>query len=496
MGDAARPGRMSAVSREQAIREGAAAHLTEQHKKQRILSHTVQWDKYANNKTLTNKHITALEAYDKRGPEVQEACLNTEKGALIAEALTLMIKRGAQNDPDDLNYVLTLIDSMLTLYPDKVALFRALTVVNPFNRLLDVLADSAADDEQQLRLITHILGLLHYPGLGNGPPLMNEQLSLLASYVKDSLDGDKLQKGEKHVVNTTIHVTSCLMVFLRESSLRTHVNDMYNFDRHLSLFLGDALKVGNVQLLYQVGFCLWLLSYDPAIAERMDETDVVVNILKVMKSVSKEKVIRVCLACLRNLVDKAGHNQTMIDNAAVKQLAVLRNRKWSDDEVREDLDFISDALAKGVHVLSSLDMYRKEIAEGKLEWTPVHKSEMFWRDNVVKICPVGKGVADSEDLLALIELLNEKMVKAKTDKLDDEDVTTVAVICHDLGEFARFHPQGKKILTGDAAMHADKRCTKDLLMSIMSNPPGGNEEIGKQALTCIPKMMVTNWQFL
>ena len=92
---------MSAVSREQAIREGAAAHLTEQHKKQRvsidahvapgcpdaepvpetqILSHTVQWDKYANNKTLTNKHITALEAYDKRGPEVQEACLNTEVG--------------------------------------------------------------------------------------------------------------------------------------------------------------------------------------------------------------------------------------------------------------------------------------------------------------------------------------------------------------------------------------------------------------------------------
>ena len=48
---------------------------------------------------------------------------------------------------------------------------------------------------------------------------------------------------------------------------------------------------------------------------------------------------------------------------------------------------------------SSLDMYRKEITEGKLEWTPVHKSEMFWRDNVVKICPVGKGVVDSEDLL-------------------------------------------------------------------------------------------------
>jgi len=252
-----------------------------------------------------------------------------------------------------------------------------------------------------------------------------------------------------------------------------------------------------VQLLYQIGFCLWLLSYDEGIAEDMAETNVVVNLLKVMKTVSKEKVIRVSLACLRNLVDKGTHNQTMIENDAFKQIAVLRNRKWSDEEVREDLDFISDALAKSMRVLSSLDMYRKEVNSGKLEWTPVHKSETFWRDNVTKICPVGGGVVDSPDLQALIELLNVKINKCTGDEsLDTEEATTVAVICHDLGEFSRFHPHGKRILQNDVATNASKGCTKDLLMSIMSNPPGGDEEIGKQALTCIHKMMVTNWQFL
>ena len=209
-------------------------------------------------------------------------------------------------------------------------------------------------------------------------------------------------------------------------------------------------------------------------------------------------MIRVCLACLRNLVDKAGHNQTMIDNNAMKQLAVLRNRKWSDEEVREDLDFISDALAKSVHVLSSIDMYKQEIAAGKMEWTPVHKSETFWRDNATKLCPVGGSVSTSEDLLSLIELLNQKIDKTGDGKpgLNSEEATTVAVICHDLGEFARFHPQGKKILQGDGAIRSSKASTKDVLMTIMSSPPGGNEEIGKQALTCIHKMMVTNWQFL
>lgn len=481
-------------SREEEIRAGAAAQVGLNRTRDSIKQHSVGWEKYGRDDTLTSAHLTALKDYDKKDPSVQKAALDDHStGALIAEALTLMLK-ASSSSVEDLQYVLMLIHEMLEGEGRKrVALFRELKTVDPFQKLLDLCAWQR--DATIVRLATHNLAVLHYPGLGAGRPITNKSLKELAEFVRDSLDHDKLKDG-KAAIDKMIDMASCLMVFLREAECRTFVNDQFHLHRHLSGFLDHALKVGNVQLLYQIVFCLWLLSYDEEIAVQMDTTDVVVNMLKVMKSVSKEKVIRVCLACLRNLVDKAGHNQTMIDNAAVKQLAVLRNRKWSDDEVREDLDFISDALAKSVHVLSSLDMYRKEIAEGKLEWTPVHKSEMFWRDNVVKICPVGKGVVDSEDLLALISLLNVKMDKAKTDKLDDEDVTTVAVICHDLGEFARFHPQGKKILTGDAAMHADKRSTKDLLMSIMSNPPGGNEEIGKQALTCIHKMMVTNWQFL
>ena len=31
--------------------------------------------------------------------------------------------------------------------------------------------------------------------------------------------------------------------------------------------------------------------------------------------------------------------------------------------------------------MSSWDMYAKEVASGKLEWSPSHKSENFWRDN-------------------------------------------------------------------------------------------------------------------
>jgi len=63
----------------------------------------------------------------------------------------------------------------------------------------------------------------------------------------------QLKKGDKKTIDLMIDFTSCFMIFLREDSCRKFVNEGYNLDRHLSAFLGHALTVGNVQLLYQVG---------------------------------------------------------------------------------------------------------------------------------------------------------------------------------------------------------------------------------------------------
>jgi V-type H+-transporting ATPase subunit H len=232
-------------------------------------------------------------------------------------------------------------------------------------------------------------------------------------------------------------------------------------------------------------------------------TDVVGHMANVMRAVSKEKVIRVCLACVRNMVEKTQNMaekpdacQQLIEGNAMKLLSVLASRKWSDEEVKEDIDTIYDVLAQNVVVLSSLEMYSNELNQGALEWSPVHKSETFWRENALKIVPAGGSSTDgSGDLQLLIKLLFDLSL---TEDLDPAEQTTLEVVCHDLGEFSRFHPQGKRILQSDAetnkARYQNDMSTKDKIMKLMSNPP--SEGVGKQALTCIHKMMVTNWQFL
>ena len=60
---------------------------------------------------------------------------------------------------------------------------------------------------------------------------------------------------------------------------------------------------------------------------------------------------------------------------------------------------------------------------------------------------------------------------------DDEDVATVA--CHDIGEFVRRYPNGHAI--------AKRLGAKDIIMQLIEHD---NEELRRQALTCVSKMKI------
>jgi V-type H+-transporting ATPase subunit H len=63
---------------------------------------------------------------------------------------------------------------------------------------------------------------------------------------------------------------------------------------------------------------------------------------------------------------------------------------------------------------------------------------------------------------------------------DDEDVATIA--CYDIGEFVRHYPNGRAI--------AKRLGAKDIIMQLIEHD---NEELRRQAVLCVSKMMVQNW---
>jgi V-type H+-transporting ATPase subunit H len=152
----------------------------------------------------------------------------------------------------------------------------------------------------------------------------------------------------------------------------------------------------------------------------------------ILRKSIKIKVQRITVAALRNLAEKpenaAENCQMMIQQRVPQVLRVLIGRNWEDEDVEADMEFLQETLNNSLQDLSSIDEYVAEVRCGRLEWSPAHKSEKFWRDNVMKF-----NERNHELLSHLGQLLNESQAPV-----------TLAIAAHDVGQYVRFYPRGKE----------------------------------------------------
>jgi len=231
-----------------------------------------------------------------------------------------------------------------------------------------------------------------------------------------------------------------------------------------------AAHANNFQILYQAIYGLWLLSYNGGIGENFGPTTVIHKLVELVRTSSKEKVIRVALATLRNLLGKGTNNEQMIETNLLKEVDKLLQKKWGDEDIVSDLETLQQALQKDVADLSSFDKYKQELYSGELEWSPVHRSEKFWRENAARF--------DENQYRPLTILIGLLKNEATTPQV-------LAIACSDVGEFVRFHPQGRQLIQNMGG--------KEAVMKLMFH---GDAEVQRQALMCLQKIMVHNWEYL
>ena len=110
------------------------------------------------------------------------------------------------------------------------------------------------------------------------------------------------------------------------------------------MFWNIVFYIARLQVLYEVGFILWLLSYNVSILPAVKSSRAIRALVTVIKSLLRVKVVRVALATLRNLLDKEGCNQEMIDAGLPRLLPQVHARlaQWNDDEVSDDAKVIAE----------------------------------------------------------------------------------------------------------------------------------------------------------
>uniref|UniRef100_A0A1B6EEE3 ATPase V1 complex subunit H C-terminal domain-containing protein n=1 Tax=Clastoptera arizonana TaxID=38151 RepID=A0A1B6EEE3_9HEMI len=118
---------------------------------------------------------------------------------------------------------------------------------------------------------------------------------------------------------------------------------------------------------------------------------------------------------------------------------------------------------------SSFDEYATEVKSGRLEWSPVHRSAQFWRENAPRL-----NEKNYELLRILIHLLETS-----------RDTQVLSVASYDIGEYVRHYPRGKHVI--------EQLGGKQLVMQLLSHE---DPNVRYEALLAVQKLMVHNWEYL
>ncbi|KAF8753311.1 V-ATPase subunit H [Rhizoctonia solani] len=302
-----------------------------------------------------------------------------------------------------------------------------------------------------------------------------------------------------HKLSVNIHSSSpnaqdvslqCLAALLSIRSARSLA--WQNQNREIIRGLVKILKGPPVpvpQTAYLAGYAMWLLSFDQAVAEGINtEFDVIPVLVGIAQGAGKEKVIR-------TRYDEYGQNlATKAPTANLPSMLVakllpfcknLATRKWTDEEILDDITFLRDLLQQNFESLTTYDEYTSELASGHLSWSPVHESEAFWKENAARL-----DEKDFAQLKRLVELLKTS-----------QSSTVLAVAAHDLGQYVKHHDRGKKYvvqlsvpLGDDQAYLFDRAVTKlggkARVMELMSHP---DADVRYRALLSVQRLVSTPW---
>ena len=183
-----------------------------------------------------------------------------------------------------------------------------------------------------------------------------------------------------------------------------------------------------MQFVYELLLCIWMICFLPDTLPLFGKKhlNVVERLAESLNTYNSEKIIRVIVSIVQNLIKLPELVEDLIACGAIRKLNLLNQRVFKDRDISEALKVVLDVLNANYDVLTSFDLYVKELETGLLHAGPRHTDE-FWKENV-----------------RAFELEDFKLIKKLIACLGSEDVDTVCIACHDLGAFACYYPNGRK----------------------------------------------------
>lgn len=191
-------------------------------------------------------------------------------------------------------------------------------------------------------------------------------------------------------------------------------------------------------------------------------------IFYIAKTASKEKILRVSVAICANFVRISDSSlPVLIGMKALEFLETFEGKKLADEELSKDMEFLKQKLYLAYQNLNSFDEYFSEVKSGNLEWSPPHKSDLFWRENVHRL-------NDN----------NYEVLRLLSDLLDPQrEPFILAIAANDIGMYLEHFRMGAKVI--------DEMSIKPKIMNLISH---SDPDVRYRALTVMQIYMKCLWK--
>lgn len=424
-----------------------------------IRTQRVNWQSYLQSQMISQEDYNFIILFDNNADLQSRENLLKESRAQCAKTFLNLL--GHVSKDQTIQYILIMIDDMFQEDRTRVEIFREHSnrkkesVWGPFLNLLN------RPDGFIMNMTSRIIAKI---ACWSQELMDQSDLHFYLTWLKDQLKENSNEYMQS--------VGRCLQMMLRIDEYRFAFVSVDGISTLLAVLQGRV----NFQVQYQLIFCLWVLTFNPLLAEKMNKFNVIPILADILSDSVKEKVTRIILAVFRNLIEKPEDNQiskehciAMVQCKVLKQLSILEQRKFDDEDIFADVEFLNEKLQASVQDLSSFDEYATEIKSGRLEWSPVHKSAKFWRENAPRL-----NEKNYELLRILVHLLETS-----------KETLVLSVASFDIGEYVRHYPRGKNVI--------EQLGGKQLVMQLLSHD---DPNVRYEALLAVQKLMVHNWEYL
>ncbi|CDK27549.1 unnamed protein product [Kuraishia capsulata CBS 1993] len=418
-----------------------------------IRSRPIPWEAFAQSDQLTNDQAKQMKALDRELNANTVDAILKQKDIYAATIFALLNE--SQRD-DITKYLVVLISDLLTELPtisDSLLGLSSIDSSLPYRPLLKQL--NSSDEAIRLVAAYDLTSLLIIDS-----PLKNQSETEVEDILKSLFEFLAVKLLASTNINLNYFGVQCIKELLCIKPYRD-IFWKYQAKCFPPLYKAMSDRRGDLQMKYYCILSVWLLTFSKKVAAELPVffPDSIDFLLTNARESVKEKIVRLSISSILNLLD-VPKNEAVIKHLLVKKgldvTKQLIERKWADEELKADLEKLLGVLNDAVDTLTTFDEYANELNTKKLSWSPPHKSEEFWIENI--------GLFKENNWKILTKLVT--LLDVNEDETDgsalQQGFLNQAIVCHDVSQIINHWPEVVKVL--------EKTGAKTKIMTLMNSP--------------------------